>query len=630
VETFQETLNRLRAGHAVGDEPWRPRWTAGEELSPALRRSWALGNMITAVRLDDTDAWALAGDTVFRLPRAGGEARRLRLAGAGHRRAVFAGDALITADDERVLGWDLATGARRMTTDPDDLPRRAGELSTLAVGGGTAVTGTEAGYLLQWDLTDGRLLARTAAHDDYVSAVAISAGGTVVSIGAGRLRFHTGDGLRPISDVSGVADIMAAGWTTVDGAERAVTVDENGVLNVWDPATASWVTHLHTTTSPRGAPAFLAGGAWAALAEGPALRIVDLRDGTVHATVRTGFGSHVDAVDVRGSFVLAGQGSSTEGHLDLLELTDPLPQDAPDRSHFVDAVATTIDDRPVIVAQEQRGGLQVFDAADGDRLGALGAGVRLDGGYPRLLSDGRLVVLTRLAPTTVDPATGHVRTSAEAPLTPAWLSAAAAGCGLIAAVDLGNTLAVWDSATLALTARAGLRVDATALAITRLDGRPVILAGTDGGGIRWFDATDLHAIDPPGGFAGRGGPDDHEPDGMDWPGPRAVLRLEVLGSTLISAEGDVVRRTDLVTGEPAGPALRHPARVRTIRAADLDGVAVVATGCDDDVVRLWEVDTGRTRWSVPIGQRIFRVLAVTGDQVVLLVRGYFFAVRVGG
>jgi WD40 repeat protein len=648
---------------------------------------------VTAVRLDDTYAWAMVGGFVHRIPLGGGEAQRLRLQGEArglYWKAVFDGDTLVAIDDERVVGWDLATGEMRVATDPDDIPRRAGDLCSLAVGGGVAVTGTEEGYLLQWDLADGRLRARVAAHDGYVSPVAISTDGppTVLSLGSpGKLCFHDLDGLRLISEVAGTAeDMPSAGWTTLGGQQRAVTVDDSGVVNIWDPATASWVDHFHTTTRPASAPAFL-DGSHALLGEGAALRIVDLRDGTVRGTVRTELDRAATLLavtrpavappSVDRTFVLAAEGSQ----LNLLELGDPRPQDAPSRSLFTDAVAIG----PVIVAHARSGRLERFE--DGRRLDDLG-GVNLVGGYPRLRYDEVLVAMTQLQPTTVDPVSGDVRTSSEPPLTPAFVADVAVGNGLVAAVDLGGTLGVWETATLTLRATADSKLDATSLAIAELDGRPVVLVGTDGGGIRWFGTTDLAAtdlaatdlaatelaatelaatelaatdraatelaaIDPPGRFAERLGPDEHEPDGMDWPGPHAVRRLSVLGptlptsplpsstppssplpgstppsSTLVSAQGTSVVCAELATGEPVGPVLEHPDRVREILPAVVGGVPVVATSCDDNILRLWEINSGRTLWAFEIPHRVFRIVSVGADQVIVLADGFLVAVDV--
>jgi WD40 repeat protein len=95
---------------------------------------------------------------------------------------------------------------------------------------------------------------------------------------------------------------------------------------------------------------------------------------------------------------------------------------------------------------------------------------------------------------------------------------------------------------------------------------------------------------------------------------------------VFGAAGDTVTGADLATGEPAGPALVHPGRVRAMRPAVLDGVPVVATGSDDRIVRVWEVATGRTLRAVTLPRPVHHILAVTADQLVVLDDGYLMAV----
>ncbi|MFG2045159.1 WD40 repeat domain-containing protein [Dactylosporangium sp. NPDC048998] len=347
MDRFERVLTLLRSGQGESAEQlraedpgaWLPQWTAGEPLSPALRQAHRLGSQIRAVRLDDTYAWAMTGDGVYRIPRAGVEVHRFSLEGPheSHWDATFAGDTVVAVENERLRVWDLATGKLLLATEPDEIPRRAGRLRSLAVGAGVGVTGTEGGYLLQWDLADGRLLARTAAHGGYVTRVAISTDGTptVLSLGGediwtGTLCFHDLDGLRRTGEVAMPEQTSCGGWTMLDGQRRAVTVAENGLLTVWDPTTAAPVAQFPATTRPSGAPVFTAGGAWAVLCETRALRIVDLRDGSLRGTIRTDFTGSVDKVAVCGSFLFAAQGHTFEGRTNLLELTDPLAQDDKD------------------------------------------------------------------------------------------------------------------------------------------------------------------------------------------------------------------------------------------------------------------------------------------------------------
>ncbi|RQX13528.1 hypothetical protein DDE19_25535 [Micromonospora ureilytica] len=113
------------------------------------------------------------------------------------------------------------------------------------------------------------------------------------------------------------------------------------------------------------------------------------------------------------------------------------------------------------------------------------------------------------------------------------------------------------------------------------------MAGTQGGGIRWFDSADLTEITPPGRFAER--PDHTAVRGRDWPGPEAVTALDVSGSVVLVAVDNTVTCADIATGEPSGPALTHPNEVLAIRPTVLDGVPLVATSCADRTLRVWEI-----------------------------------------
>jgi hypothetical protein len=386
VDRFERVLTLLRRGQAAEAErlraetpaAWLPRWTAGDPLSRALVWSAALGSMITAVQLDDTYVWAMCGETVQRVRRSDGEVSPLHLEGPAKFRpaATFVRETVVAVEDERLLVWDLAHGKLLLATDPDDIPRRAGGLTSLAVGAGVAVTGTEGGYLLQWDLSDGRLLARTAAHDGYVARVAISTEGppAVLSLSdedRGTVSFHDLDGLRPAGQATAPQQDRGGGWTMVDGHRRAVTVGEDGLLTVWDPTTVTAVAQFATGTSPRGVMAFTADGGSAVLADSPSLHVVDLRDGTVRGTVRTGIRGTFSSVATEGLSAVVSEGFSTYGHLSLFDLTDPLPQDGTEQLTFGTAAATTIDGRAVTVAVNGEGPYRVYDA-DGQECAPAG------------------------------------------------------------------------------------------------------------------------------------------------------------------------------------------------------------------------------------------------------------------
>ncbi|WP_344616152.1 hypothetical protein, partial [Dactylosporangium salmoneum] len=629
MQTFDLLTTLLRRGDAGRAEQvrsaepgaWLPRWTAGEPLSRALRGGHELGSLIGALHVDDAFAWALAGDVVYRITLADGAVHRQPLEGEHEylRDATFAGHTLVAIEDERLLVWDLDGGALRLATDPDDVSRRAGALSSVAATDGVAVAGTEGGHLLQWDLTGGRLLARTLAHDGYVSRVAISTAGepAVLSVGeptgAPRtLRFHALDGLRPAGGAV-APDTWAAGWTVLDGRTRAVTVAFDGPLTVWDPATATPVAEFATGSRNR-ALAFAGDGSLAVVGAARVLRLVDLRDGALRGTIRTDFRHEVDAVAACGARVIVAQGSSTEGRTNLVELAEPLPHDAEDRPHLFGAVATTSRGRPIVVGVDASGPLRVYDAAGGREIAAAGersARERLAGWYPRVCVAGGLVVAAeRQQPSTFDPATGVVRTAEVPPFAGLHggpvLAAVAGDDGRIALMDGGGTLAVWDAAT--LTTRAVKRIGEPLETLAVAFAGAAVLTGHDSGAIRWFDAEDLTELAPPGRFAARTGRPGHRPRPVhDWPSGYAVTALKTIARVLVAAAGSTVTSDDFVTGEPVGPDLAHPAWVTALCVGER---GLVATGCADGSLRVWDRATGDVVREITLPRPVHHIVAV--------------------
>ncbi|GLI00925.1 WD40 repeat domain-containing protein [Phytohabitans aurantiacus] len=652
MDRFEAMVGLLRRGlperadlvRAEQPGAWLPRWTAGEPLSRAMRQAYQLGGLIAAVRLDDTYAWALVDDTVHRITIADGVVHRLRLEGPYryHGAAVFDGDTVAAVDDDQLRVWDLGTGGLLLATDPDDVPRPAGGLCSLAVGAGVAVTGTERGYLLLWDLRDGSRLAKIAAHDGFVRRVAVSTHPplAVLSVGGqdhSTVSFHDLDGLRRTGNAAVPGYHCGGGWTSLDGQRRAVTVDEDGVLTVWDPGAAVPLARFPVADHSTGALAFTADGACAVVGDGQVLQVVDLRDGTVRGTIRTDFEFEVRDVAVCGPFVFAGQFGSSEGRANLVELTVPLVQDDRHRPHFVDAVTIMVDGRLVVVAVDRGGLFRVFDAADGRQLGGA-YGRQQCFTFPRRLVtatvEGRALVacMFNLGPTFFDPASGQVRAGSEPATAGPVMTAAAGRDGLVAAIDAGGTLTVWDVAT--LMPRAVTRVARpgaiTAIAVGELHGATVVLAGDQDGGIRWFDSADLGEVPAPGRFADRQIPAGRALDSVYWPGPNAVTALHVAGTVVVSAIADTVTCAYIATGDLVGPELVHPDRVRAVLPAVLDAVPVIATSCADRVVRIWEIETGRVIRAVTLPRPVGRIVAIVAQQIIVLDRGFLLAVDTAG
>ena len=137
-----------------------------------------------------------------------------------------------------------------------------------------------------------------------------------------------------------------------------------------------------------------------------------------------------------------------------------------------------------------------------------------------------------------------------------------------------------------------------AVAAAELDGRPVVISGSDDRTVRVWDlATGAPVGDP---FTGHNG------------SVNAVAAAELDGRpVVISGSGDrTVRVWDLATGAPVGdPFTGHGGPVNAVAVAELDGRPVVVSGSDDRTVRVWDLATG-----APVGSPFASpsaVLAVT-------------------
>ena len=125
-----------------------------------------------------------------------------------------------------------------------------------------------------------------------------------------------------------------------------------------------------------------------------------------------------------------------------------------------------------------------------------------------------------------------------------------------------------------------------AVAAAELDGRPVIISGSDDGTVRVWDLAAGTPIGQPlTGHTGR-----------VW----AVAAAELDGRpVIISASVDgTVRAWDLAAGTPIGqPLTGHTGPVYAVAAAELDGRPVIISGGADRAVRIWDLATG-----TPVGE----------------------------
>ncbi|MEV4516285.1 hypothetical protein AB0K00_45900 [Dactylosporangium sp. NPDC049525] len=622
---FDTILGLLRRGQtdeaarlaATAPGEWLPRWAAGEPLSRGLHQVHHLRDLIFGVRLDATHAWAASSDTIHRIDRTDGTVETVPLeARYGYSPdVVFVGDTLVTVAEDRLLVWEVRTGRLLVSTDPDDIPGPAGKLCALDAAGGVAVTGTANGYLLLWDLTDGRRLAKVAAHDGYVNTVAVSVDepAAVLSIGGDQpseVRFWTLDGLRPTAGPAATGAEAACGaWTDLGGARRAVTVDYDGVLRIWDPRTATALATFPTGARVRDALAFA--GPAAVLPSGRFVRIVDLTTGAVSGVLRTTFELDADHVTVHGRTVFVTQFGSTEGRVNLLDLdalepADPRGDLPSDRLDCKAAVPTGT----AIVGVGSDGLTWFLDPDTGRPVRDPAGSPRFPMGQRRLFRltvDGRetLVAVASTNITVLDP-DGTVRHPEQrSPFAAVLCSAAADDTGpvpLVAALDPAGNIAVWDVRGMRLHAhRRGRRTGRIRqLAL----GAGALLIGESDGHVRWLDPTDLTETRAPRRVA-----------------KSPVTALSVLATAVAAAAGTVVATYDIRSTERVGPPLAHPAPVRGLLVAEFDGAPVVVTGCEDGSIRIWDPVAGACLERFPAPLRVDQLVAAGPGRITVLTGG---------
>ena len=124
-----------------------------------------------------------------------------------------------------------------------------------------------------------------------------------------------------------------------------------------------------------------------------------------------------------------------------------------------------------------------------------------------------------------------------------------------------------------------------AVAVTELDGRPVVITGSDDRTVRVWDLATGTPVSHP--FTGH----------RDWVRAVAVTELDGRPVVITGSDDRTVRVWDLATGTPIGdPFTGHREPVLSVAVTELDGRPVAITGSDDETVRVWDLATG-----TPIG-----------------------------
>ncbi len=153
-----------------------------------------------------------------------------------------------------------------------------------------------------------------------------------------------------------------------------------------------------------------------------------------------------------------------------------------------------------------------------------------------------------------------------------------------------------------------------AVAVGRLDGRPIAVTGSDDYTVRVWDLATGQPVGEP--LTGH----------TDRVNAVAVGQLDGRPIAVTGSDDYTVRVWDLTTGQPVGePLTGHTDRVNAVAVGQLDGRPIAVTGSDDDTVRVWDLATrqphgkplvGHTGWvnAVAVGQLHGRPIAVTGSR----------------
>lgn len=148
---------------------------------------------------------------------------------------------LSSAEDGRVLRWDLASGELLGELVGHDATVNA---MSLTPAGDVLLTASDDATIGLWDAGDWTLLARLCGHTHYVRRALASDAGRIVSGSSdGTIRvwdLATGDPLRVIEGHATAITAMAL----VDGGARVAAASTNNLLAVWDVETGARVSTL--------------------------------------------------------------------------------------------------------------------------------------------------------------------------------------------------------------------------------------------------------------------------------------------------------------------------------------------------------------------------------------------------
>ena len=484
------------------------------------------------------------------------------------------GRAVTVSEDGTAIVWDLGTGQALHTLTGHQGP----VLAVAVTSDGRAVTGSEDGTAIVWDLNAGRIVHILRGHSRRVFALAVTSDGRAVTGGEDRTAMvwdlGTGRALHTLTGHQTSVDVVTV---TSDG--RAVTGSHDGTAMVWDLGTGR---ALRTLTGHQASAAL-------------ALTARDDRTAIV-LDAGTNRWFHQVRGHVRRVFTVAvtGDGRAVTGSQDGTAIVWDLDTGRALRTLTghqgpVLAVAVTGDGRAVTGSQD--GTAIAWDLSTGEELfefvgheGSVLAVAVTDDGRAVTVSDDGTAIAWDLNTAQALILVGHQN----------WVDVVAVtGDGRAVTGSQDGTAMVWDlSSGQAVDSVSGHQDSVLAVAVTG-DGRAVT-GSQDGTAMVW----DLDTGEALNTFTG------HE-----FP----VLAVAVTGDgRAITASGDGTAIVwDLDTGEAHRPLIGHTSRVAEA-AVTSDGRAV--TVGYDQIAIVWDLDTGRMVHILRGHSREVLAVAITYDD----------------
>ncbi|GAA4235001.1 WD40 repeat protein [Streptosporangium album] len=495
---------------------------------------------LTEGEYDELQLWNLTTGSAVGAPLKGHEAEPR----AGAIGQLGGTTIAVTGDADKVLrSWDLKTGKALATAKVTSIDY----ISSIAIQGGVAVvTGTDGdfyGRMERWDLATGAVTEVKHKGEFFPVELSELDGRTVTILG--------GDSTLRVADLA-TGKVIGQGWDSDDLLDYVAAVgkygttpilvigDPDGTLTIWDLRTGSQL----------GKPFFGYGGGVETLAvtkvRGKAMAVTAGRDNTIR----------------------------------MWDLATHKPFRAPVSCSCIEyapMTTATRDGKPVIVYADIEHGLVARDAATGKRVDKTGIFVASDNGPAPLSADGSVVAsATRDGEAELwDLSTGNLLRQ----VTATGVDAVAVGSRVIATAS-GRQIKLWDQATgqpIGKPITSGGQ--AKSLAIGQVDGKTIVFFlrryAPEWGSIRLWDATT------------------GEPYGKALSIRSTAMAVTRVGSrtVLVTGQDDgTVIVWDPQTMKPLLPPFSgHDGAVSGVAVTMLKGKPIAVSGGNDGSIRIWDL-----------------------------------------